>query len=1043
MKKLLLVLGLVLVSIGAILAQRTVTGKVTDQNGEPLLGANVLVKGTTSGTISEVDGTYSILVPAGANVLVFSYTGFETLEVTLGASNVVDVVLESGVQIEEIVVVGYGTQQKRDVTGSISQVKGESISDLVSPSFVQQLAGRAAGVQVTPPSGILGSAPQFRIRGVNSISSGTDPLIVIDGVPVISGDIGGFTPANALADLNPADIASFEVLKDGAATAIYGSRASNGVVLITTKKGQAGKAKFNYDAYVGMAQATRLFDLLNAEEFVEINNEKNANAEGTEDIAFNETLPGGGIVETDWNKEVFRNALQHNHVFSVSGGTDKNSYYFSFGVSDQEGIAVSNSLARYTFRANLDQNINKWLKVGFSSGVARQENYGPLTGSNNLSGNVFGVMRMFPNVRVFDEKDPTGYNIDDDNPRTLGRGENILELANGIPNARFVLDNDKRKSFTWRLLGNAYADITLAKGLVFRTQMGMDGSYVDDYYFQDPRHGDGFSANGRVGQAYNPTLRWNWQNILNYTATYGKNHNLGLTLVQEYQKQRASWFQATVSDLSDRFFQENMISGTFAQQAAYGGIAESGIASYLGRINYNFARKYYISASIRRDALSSLPEEGRVGYFPSASFSYRISEEPFWDALSGIISDFRIRGSYGVVGNTNIGEYPYIGTYGPAQYATQNGIGYNNFGNDQLSWESQKKYDFGIDFGLLDNRINASLAYWIQDNDDIILQAPTPPSVGVPGNVINQNIGRVRGKGLEATVDATVLRMKNFRWNTTVNFTTQSNEVLALVNDQDILVTDPSGVAVYNIIRVGESIRSIYGFEYWGTNPANGNPVYWKLDKEGGLDKLVEQSLDDGGYYVFDPDNPGTQGEASSLSSATDRKILGSALPKWFGGWDNTFTFFGFDANIFLRFQGGNMILNRTRADLLDMGFNNNGAEILGRWQSPAEPGDGVTPKVILNQSNLVNKPDQAHTRFLEKGDFLRFGNISLGYTLPADLTERISIEKLRIFIQAQNAITITSYTGIDPETNTNGFGVDFNGNPQQRVYSFGINLGF
>lgn len=1037
MKKLSLVLGLVLFSLGTILAQRTVTGTVTDENGEVLIGASVLVKGTTSGTVTELDGSYSVRVPEGGSVLVFSYTGFTTMEVTLGAGNVYDVVLQSGVAIDEIVVIGYGTQQKRDVTGSISQVKGETISDLASPSFVQQLAGRAAGVQITPPSGILGAAPQIRIRGVNSISSGTDPLIVIDGVPVVSGNTGGFTPSNALADLNPADIESFEVLKDGAATAIYGSRASNGVVLITTKKGKAGKAKFNYDAYVGVAQATKLHDLLGAEDFAVINNEKNTNAGGTSDIAFNQTNPDGSLVETNWNDVVFRNALQHNHVFSVSGGTDKNSYYFSFGVSDQEGIVLSNSLNRYTFRANIDQTVNKWLKIGVSSGVTRQQNFGPLTGSNNLSGNMFGVIRMFPNVNALDEDDPTGYNIDDDNPRTLGRGANVLELANGIPNILFVLENDLRKSTSLRLLGNAFADINLAKGLVFRTQFGLDGAFVDDYLFQDPRHGDGFSANGRISQAYSPLLRWNWQNILNYNESFG-DHNLGLTLVQEYQKQRSSFYQAQVSDLSDRFFRENMISGTYANQQVFGGLSENGIASYLGRINYNFARKYYVSASIRRDALSALPPDTRVGYFPSASFAYRISEEGFWDGLSNVISDFRIRGSYAEVGNTNIGNYPYIGSYGSAQYGLQNGIGFNNFGNDQLRWEAQTKYDFGFDIGLFDNRINASVAYWIQDNDDIILSAPTPPSVGIPGNIISQNIGRVKGQGFEFTVDAVVARSDKFRWDMSVNLTTQSNEVLALVEDQDILVADPSGVATFNIVRVGESINSIYGYEYWGVNPANGNPVYVKVDGT-----LVENELSNGAYYVFDENNPGVQGEASSLSAATDRQILGTVLPKWFGGWNNNFTFGNFDANIFFRFQGGNVIFNRTRADLLEMGFNNNGTEVLGRWQSPDETGDGQTPKLVLNQSNRVNNPNVATTRFLEKGDFLRLGNISLGYTMPRSLTEKLSIERLRIFVQAQNVLTFTGYTGIDPETNTNGFGVDFNGNPQQKVYSFGINLGF
>lgn len=1033
MKKLFLVFMILLTGAAALVAQREITGVVTDEKGEALIGASVLAKGTASGTISDLDGKFSLQLPAGVEALLVSYTGYLTKEVAITTASVYNVILSTNaVLLSDVVVVGYGTQQKRDVTGSISQVKGEAIANLATPSFESQLAGRAAGVQITPPSGILGEAPQIRIRGVNSITSGTEPLIVVDGVPIVSGNRSGNTPTNALADINPGDIASFEILKDGAATAIYGSRAANGVILITTKKGVSGKARFSYDTYVGMSQATNLFDLLGAEDFVTINNEKNRNANGTTDIAANQTGPDGNIVQTNWNDVVFRNALQQNHVFSVGGGTDMTSYYFSFGYSDQEGISVANSLNRYTFRANLDQKVNNWLKIGFSSGVTRQQNLGPLTGSNNLSGNTFGVMRMFPNVNVYDESHPTGYNIDAANPRTLGRGANALELANGIPNIRFVLDNDVRTATSLRLLGNTYVNVNLAKGLVFRTQLGVDGNYVDELTFQDPRHGDGFSANGRVTQVYRPRTRWNWQNILSYTESFGGVHNLGITAVQEYQRERGTSFTASGADLSDRYFQQNLVSGTATNQSIFGTIFENGIASYLGRFTYNYDRKYYLSGSIRRDALSALPLDGRVGYFPGASFAWRISEEGFWkDALGTTVSDLRLRGSYAQVGNTDIGNYPYVGSFGSALYGTQNGIAFNNFGNGDLRWEAQTKLDFGLDFGLFDNRITGSVAYWSQDNDDIILNAPTPPSAGVPGNTIARNIGRVLSQGIEFNVDATVVRSGSFRWNAAFNFTTQSNEVRALVNDQDI-ITD------YNIIRVGESVRAIYGFDYWGVNPANGNPVYERATGE-----LVENELTNGAFFTFNPAAPGERGPSSTLSTATDRRILGSSIPTWFGGLNNDFTFGNFDANIFIRFSGGNVIMNRTRIDLLEQAFNNNGTEILGRWQSPENPGDGQTPKLILGQSNRINLPTFATTRFVERGDFIRLGNVSLGYTLPKSLAQQLTIESLRFYVSAQNALTFTPYTGIDPETNTNGFGVDFNGNPQQRVYIIGANLSF
>lgn len=1038
MNRTLLCLLFLLSGASIALGQRIITGKVTAEDGEPLIGATVAVLGTPVGGRTDIEGNFRLEVPSEAATLRFSYTGFLTQEVPITASSEYLIIMTpTSDYLSEVVVVGYGTQLKRDVTGSISQVKGEALANLATPSFDQQLAGRAAGVQVTPPSGILGAPPQIRIRGVNSITSGTGPLVVVDGVPIYDGNQGGFTPMNALADLNPADIESYEILKDGAATVIYGSRAANGVLLITTKRGAKGKPKFTYDTYVGVARATNLFDLLGAEDFVTINNEKSRNTGDTVPIANLMLDANGNVVQTNWLDNIYRNALQHNHVFSVSGGSDFTNYYFSLGYSNQEGIAVSNSLRRFTFRANIDQKVTKWLKVGFSSGVTRQDNFGPLTGSNNLSGNTFAVMRMFPNVPVYNPNHPTGYNIDTINPRTLGRGANRIEIANGIPNQRFVLDNDNRRSTNNRLLGNVYAEIGLAKGLVFRTQGGIDGNFVDDYLFQDPRHGDGFSANGRVSQAFSPSQRWNWQNVLTFDRTLAENHNLNVTLLQEFQKERNTFIQAEGSDLSDRFFAENLVSGTYANQFARGGIGENGIASYMGRVNYNFARKYYISASIRRDALSSLSESNRVGYFPGGSFAWRISEEGFWgDGLARILPDLRLRGSYAEVGNVRIGNYPYIGSFGSALYGTQNGIAYSNFGNDGLSWEAQKKYDFGIDFGLFDRRINGSIAYWRQDNDDIILRAPTAPSLGIPGNSISTNIGSMRGDGIEFTIDAVAIRRGNFRWNTSLNFTTQNNKVLSLVKNLD--GTDQDIISDFNIVRAGESINAIYGFDYHGVNPANGNPVYKKADGT-----LVQQNINTGAFTVFNPDEPGGVGAASTLSTTTDRRVLGTVLPKWFGGFDNNFFLGAFDFNLFLRFSGGNVIMNRTRADLLDMGFNNNGTEILGRWQSADNPGDGKTPKLRLNASNTVNNPNVASTRWVEKGDFLRLANVAVGYNMPKSLLQRANISSLRIYVQAQNLLTFTPYTGLDPETNTNGFGVDWNGNPQQQVFTVGANLGF
>ena len=1045
MKRFLFLIFALVGTISAGYSQRVVSGTVKDASGQALIGANVIAKEASAiGTITDVDGNFSLRVPTEVTTLVISYAGFDTQEVVLGESNTLTISLAEGKLLDEVVVVGYGAQKKRDVTGSISSVKGDDIATLVSPSFVQQLAGRSAGVQIQNTSGILGSAPQIRVRGVNSISSGTQPFLVIEGFPAINGNTGGFTPANALGDINPNDIESYEILKDGAATAIYGSRAANGVILITTKKGEKGKAKFSYDGNYGVASATKLFDLLGAQDFVTIQNEKYANA-GANPVANLQTRADGSIVDTDWQDLVFRSAKQQTHSLSVSGGVENTNYFVSFGFSDQEGIALANSLKRYSFRANIEQKVNKWLSAGFSSGVTRQENYGPLTGSNNLSGNIFGTIRMLPNVEALDPTHPTGYNIDLINPRSLGRGANNDVVSNGIPNQLFVLENDKRVSKSWRLLGNAYLQAQLLEGLSFRTQIGIDGSYVDDFIYQDARHGDGFGANGSISQAFGPTTRWNWQNILNYNVAFNDVHNLGLTLVQEYQKERTSFFQATGTNISDVYFQENIISGTIAVPTVFGDLEENGLASYLGRFNYNYKGKYYLSGSIRRDELSALAPDNRVGYFPGGSFAYRISEEPFWDGLRSVVSDLRLRGSAAQTGNTNIGNYPYVGSFGSAPYGAQGGIAYSNFGNDNLKWESQTKLDFGFDLGLYDNRYNLSAAYWIQDNEDIILQAPTAPSLGIPSNFVNRNIGRVKGQGIELTLDAAIINNGGFKWNSSVNFSTQKNEVLSLVNGQDI-------ITAYNIIREGESIRSIYGYNYVGVNSANGNPIYetYNRDATGNITEtiLVQGNIQNQTYYVYNEANPTELGTVRALNASRDRVVLGSALPTYFGGFDNNFSYKGFDLNVFIRFSGGNKIMNRTRADLLGQSFNNNGTEILGRWQSVENPGDGQTPRLFLNRDAFTNNPDFASTRWVEDGSFVRLQNISLGYSFPSSMLKSANLSGLRVYVQGQNLLTFTDYSGVDPETSTNfssntGFGEDFNGNPQQKVVSVGLRLGF
>ncbi len=1051
MKKLLQSLFVMMLCANLALAQdRTISGTViSGEDNAPIPGATVKFKGVKGGTQTDASGKFSVRLPSEVKVVEISSLGFTSQEIAVGNSTVLRVVLESDAQtLSDIVVVGYGTQNRKDVAGSVSKVSGDLLQNNPAPSFDRMLAGKATGVQVITPSGILGAAPQIRIRGVNSITSGTTPLFVVDGVPAVSGDVGGFTATNALADINPNDIESLEILKDGAATAIYGSRAANGVVLITTKRGKNG-VQFNYDGWTAIANVSKRFDLLNADQFIEIANERFTNANQTPQAK--PTPDGnGGFVNTDWQDAVFQQSIQQNHSVSASGGTDKTKYYFSLGYTDQKGAIVSNELRRYSFRANVDQKINNFLTFGITSGVTYQRNLGPLAGSNNLSGNVFAATRMLPNVPVYNSEDPTGYNISPDR-RSLGAGANLSPISDGIPNIRFVLDNNVRKSQTLRLLGSTYLEAKILDGLKIRTQLGIDGSFVDDFIYTDPRTGDGLSANGSMSQAYNPFFRYNWQNILSYTKSINGEHNIDVTLVSELQKQRSSFYQASVSNLLNVYFNENITSGTFITPTVSGGLTKNAIESYLARVNYNFKNKYYVTGSIRRDALSALPKENRVGYFPGVGLQYRLSQEDFFkssDAFS-FVSDLRIKASFAKVGNTDIGSFPYFGTYGAALYGNQGGIGFNNTGNPLLKWESQKKYDAGLELGMFNNRLNFSATYWKQVTDDLILAAPTAPSLGIPTNSINTNVGSIENSGWELSVNGDIVTSAKFKWNATLNFSTQQNKVTALVNNRDI-ITD------YNIIRVGESIRSIYGYQYMGVNPANGNPLYMK-----GNGTVIQGRISNTSYYTYDPANPNyffnnalpvdpvTNPDNRSSLSGSDKKVLGNSLPKWFGGFNNTFTYSNFDLNVFLRFQGGNYVMNRTRQDLLSNNFVNNSTEVLNRWQSVENPGDGQTPKLWAARGGFINLDNNATTRFVEKGDFLRMDNLALGYTIPSEVIKKAGLSRLRVYASAQNLFVITGYKGLDPETTgsgtltTLGTGVDFNGNPQLKTFTFGLNIGF
>ena len=1003
---------------------KSISGAVTSrEDGASIPGVSVMVKGTTLGTVTNLDGRYELTVPIDARTLVFSFIGMKNLEVEIGNQTSINVTMETDVfSVDEVVVVGYGVQKKREVTGSIAQVKGDELKSLATPSFESQLAGRAAGVQVTSSNGVLGVAPRIRIRGIGSITSDTYPLVVVDGIPIATGGLGGYASNNSLTDINPADIESVEILKDGSATAIYGSRAANGVMLITTKRGSKGKFKVNYNTYMGIAQPVNLFDLLNAKEFIEIANEKRANSSQS-------ALAVDGGVDTDWQKEVLRqNAFQQDHNLSMSGASDMGSYYFSLGYTDQEGVSIPNEMQRYSARANVDQKVKKWLTIGANIGVTQSEYYGMNTGENSLSGNIFSAIRQLPNTPVMNPDHPTGYNIDFDAPGLVGKWKNLQTIDDNLPNIIYTLTKNKFTTKNLRTIGNTFASIDILPGLNYRFQMGIDRNGSEGLLYYNALHGDGQSVKGRVQNMYDSYTRWNAQNVLSYNKTFADLHNLSAVGVAEFQKQKYNWFQGVGTDLSNEFFQYNLISGSYGTQSSGGGLTENGFISYAGRVNYNYDEKYFIQASVRYDGISALPQAYKYGVFPGGSVGWNVAREGFMQGINNIVSDLKFRASYAEVGNTSIGNYPYLGLYGAAKYADYNGIAFAQMGNNQLKWETSKKMDIGFDAMFYEGRYKFSYDYYQNDQDGLILAAPTPPSFGIPGNSVNKNVGTLKNWGHEFSGEAVIINKEKLTWSVDANLTLAKNEIGSLVEGQTEILQD------YTIIRVGESIRSVYGYDYFGVNKANGNPIYRKSDGS-----LVQGNIPTSDYRVYNPENPGDIATAASLSSATDKKIFGPSLPTWFGAVNTKLTYAGFDVNVMFRFSGGNYIMNRTRDDLTQHSFTNNSREILGRWKSEAEPGDGWTPKLWYQRGNFINISNQTNGRFVEKGDFIKLQNVVIGYTLPKSVLNRIKVENLRIFAQGQDLWMGTKYTGIDPEMENGG--VDWNGTPRQRVFTMGLNL--
>jgi TonB-linked SusC/RagA family outer membrane protein len=909
MKKTLLLPLIPLASLvhPAVAQTRTVSGRITDRTtNEGLPGATVLVKGTTAGVSTNSDGTFTLNVPAGATTLLISSVGYSPIERTLGNEAQVTIALApDSKQIGEVVVTGYGgSQDIKDITGSYAKIDQTKLTSQPVTSADQALAGRVAGVQITNSSGTLGDAVAVRVRGINSITGSSQPLFVIDGVPMT--EFGNFNllsdgiKYNPLADINPNDIESMTVLKDASAAAIYGSRAANGVILITTKRGRSGQSKLTFNTSTGFMEATRVPKMLNGGDFKALTNEKYANrfpnaAESQYPIQDGDFNGDGQVDETNWIDRIFRKGLMQDYQAALSGGSDKGTYYASVGYSDMRGSIISNRLRRANARLNLEMTPKTWLKAGIVMGYSHAYNQGILT-DKYLAGATVAAYNAPPNLPIYDA---TGWYYLDPVTQYLGSGNNQYgayvqnRIFHPLAHSELQRNNNTQR----RLLGNGYLTVTPLKGLSFTSKYGID--YINNYedQYSSPHIADlgsrtsGFNGLIQLYRADN-TL-FTWQNYASYSKLFGENHNLELTAGVEQNQETYDLIYTPFSNFVDPDFTQPYQTSV-GQQAGGASHDVTGWQSFFGRANYAFSDKYYATFTARYDASSRFGINNRYGFFPGASVGWRISQEEFLKSFS-LLNDLKLRASYGLVGNSaGIGSYASATQITGQQYASFPGIAIEALGNPSLGWETSKKADIGFDLSAVNNRIGVVFDYFSNNIDNLLLSAPAslvtgiPTAAGTPASSLARNVGKMYNRGFEFTVNTTNFELPSgFKWTSSLNYSRIKNKITELTAEGDITA---SNSVVYRG-TVGRPIGSFKILRWAGVNPDNGNAMFY--DKDDNI-----RQYDPAVANTVDPATGNTRsgwtylsGEAATaLSTASDGVFVDAqGFPKWFGGFDNTF----------------------------------------------------------------------------------------------------------------------------------------------------------
>ncbi|TDQ06322.1 SusC/RagA family TonB-linked outer membrane protein [Pedobacter metabolipauper] len=980
-------------------------GKVTDsRTKESLPGVNVKIKGVTNSTITDATGEFELITGQKfPYTLIISYVGYKTIELFVDGSPVAISLEEISNQLNDIVVVGYGTQKRSDVTGSVSSVSQTSLKQPVS-SIDQALKGAAPGIQVTQTSGQPGGGVSIRIRGGSSIQGGNEPLYVIDGFPVYNstssaGTLSGI-PVNPLSSINPADIETVDILKDASATAIYGSRGANGVVIITTKKGKSNLTVLNYEASFGIQSIRKKVDVLNARDFSILRNEALFDANPA--LGPNQYLSQAQISQlgegTNWQDAALRDAATQTHQISLSGGSEKVRYLLSGNYVKQDGIIKNTDFKRLGFRANVDARPYENLKVSASLTFNKSD-------ANVAPGGIIGsLLIMPPTASIYDANG--GYTLR--NPF-----ENIF--ANPIA----TILEQTNQSTTNRLLGTAFAEYSIIPGLTVKVLFGADVNNIAEKSYVPSTIYEGSLTNGSAGRGSLNSYSWLNENTVNYAKTIGKHTFDVLAGFTQQEYTRENFTAAAQNFIVDDLGPDGLSGG--ATLVKPGSDATDWILhSYLGRINYNYNNLYYATASIRTDGSSRFGKGNKWGYFPSAALSWKISNESFFSSLSETISDLKLRTSFGTTGNLEIGEYQSLATLGTYTYIIGNsiltGFSPNRIGNPNLSWETTYQYDAGIDIGFAANRIQLTLDGYYKKTTDLLLNVEIPWTSGYPSSL--QNYGSVQNTGFEIGINTKNLTGA-LLWNTGLNVSINRNKVLTIGNGASSYINGNY------IIRVGEPLGSFFG------NVTNG---ILQTGEEAEKGKYTGNAVPKAGDRLYRDVN--TDG---SFTTAADKDIIGNAQPDFIFGLTNTFSWKGFDLSVILQGAYGNQILNTNRQNLeLFTGQQNAAASAKDRW-TPANPSQ-VLPRAKLDPAPVFSD------RFIEDGSFLRVQNVTLGYSLPRSLLSRLKLSRAGIFVSGQNLLTWTNYTGFDPEVTSGSNvspGTDAGIYPVSRTVSAGVRIGF